>query len=179
MVAVAVVAHAVVDGMPWAAAFTLGAIVSPTDPIAASTIAKRLGVNRRVVSIVEGESLINDGTALVAYKFAVAAVITGAFSLAEASLEFVWNVVGGIAIGLIVAYGIRQVRKRINHPPTEIAIALLSGYLGFLPGECARRVGRPGRCGGRHLHGLVHAGADRRGDPPSGRGRVGDRLLRP
>ena len=133
MVVVAVVAHAVVDGMPWAAAFTLGAIVSPTDPIAASTIARRLGVGRRVVAIVEGESLINDGTALVAYKFAVAAVITGAFSLAEASLEFVWNVVGGIAIGLIVAYGIRQVRKRINHPPTEIAIALLSGYLGFLP----------------------------------------------
>ena len=133
MVVVAVVAHAVVDGMPWAAAFTLGAIVSPTDPIAASTIARRLGVGRRVVAIVEGESLINDGTALVAYKFAVAAVITGAFSLTEASLEFVWNVVGGIGIGLVVAYGIRQVRKRINHPPTEIAIALLSGYLGFLP----------------------------------------------
>ena len=105
--AVAVVAHAVVDGMPWAAAFTLGAIVSPTDPIAASTIARRLGVGRRVVSIVEGESLINDGTALVAYKFAVAAVVTGAFSLAEASLEFVWNVVGGIAVGL---------DRRLRHP---------------------------------------------------------------
>ena len=100
MVVVAVVAHELVDGMPWAAAFTLGAIVSPTDPIAATAIARRLGVNRRVVSIVEGESLINDGTALVAYKFAVAAVVTGAFSLAEASLEFVWNVAGGIAVGL-------------------------------------------------------------------------------
>jgi len=135
MVAVACVAHALVDGMPWAAAFTLGAIVSPTDPIAASAIARRLGVNRRVVSIVEGEALINDGTALVAYRFAVAAVVTGAFSFWSAGLEFVWNVVGGIAVGLIVAYGIRMVRRRINHPPTEIAIALLSGYLGFLPAD--------------------------------------------
>ncbi len=133
MVVVAVVAHAIVDGMPWAAAFTLGAIVSPTDPIAASTIARRLGVGRRVVAIVEGESLINDGTALVAYKFAVVAVVTGSFSLAQASLEFVWNVAGGVAVGLAVAYVIRMVRKRIHHPPTEIAIALLSGYLGFLP----------------------------------------------
>jgi CPA1 family monovalent cation:H+ antiporter len=135
VVAVACVAHALVDGMPWAAAFTLGAIVSPTDPIAASAIARRLGVNRRVVSIVEGEALINDGTALVAYRFAVAAVVTGAFSFWSASLEFVWNVVGGVAVGLIVAYGIRMVRRRINHPPTEIAIALLSGYLGFLPAD--------------------------------------------
>jgi monovalent cation/hydrogen antiporter len=135
MIAVAVVAHELIDGMPWAVAFTLGAIVSPTDPIAATAIARRLGVNRRVVSIVEGESLINDGTALVAYKFAVVAVVTGAFSLAEASLEFVWNVAGGIAVGLLVGYGIRQVRKRIHHPPTEITIALLSGYLGFLPAD--------------------------------------------
>ncbi len=135
MVVVAVVAHELIDGMPWAAAFTLGAIVSPTDPIAATAIAKRLNVNRRVIAIVEGESLINDGTALVAYKFAVVAVVTGAFSLQSAGLEFVWNVAGGIAVGLGVGYVIRQVRRRIHHPPTEIAIALLSGYLGFLPAD--------------------------------------------
>ncbi len=135
MVVVAVVAHELIDGMPWAAAFTLGAIVSPTDPIAATAIARRLGVNRRVVAIVEGESLINDGTALVAYKFAVVAVVTGWFSLQSAGLEFVWNVAGGIAVGLGVGYVIRQVRKRIHHPPTEIAIALLSGYFGFLPAD--------------------------------------------
>jgi CPA1 family monovalent cation:H+ antiporter len=135
MVAVALVAHALVDGMPWAAAFALGAIVSPTDPIAATSIARRLGVGRRVVSIVEGEALINDGTALVAYKFAVAAVVTGSFSLLSAELDFLWSVAGGIGIGLAVAYCIRQVRRRINHPPTEIAIALLSGYLAFLPAD--------------------------------------------
>src|SRR4051794_16722941 len=73
MVAVAVAAHTIVDGMSWAAAFVLGAVVSPTDPIAATSIARRLGIPRRVVSIIEGESLVNDGTALVAYNFAVAA----------------------------------------------------------------------------------------------------------
>jgi monovalent cation/hydrogen antiporter len=135
MCVVAWVAHSLVDGMPWAAAFALGAIVSPTDPIAASAIARRLGVGGRVVAIVEGESLINDGTALVAYKFAVAAVVTGAFSLADAGLEFVWNVAGGIGVGLVVGYIIRQARKRIHHPPTEIAIALLSGFFGFLPAD--------------------------------------------
>ena len=75
--AVAVVAHALIDGMSWPAAFVLGAIVSPTDPVAATAIAGRLGVPRRVVTIVEGEALINDATALVAYKVAVAAVLTG------------------------------------------------------------------------------------------------------
>jgi CPA1 family monovalent cation:H+ antiporter len=134
-VVVAVVAHELVEGLPWAAAFTLGAIVAPTDPIAATTIARRLGVSRRVVSIVEGESLINDGTALVAYKFAVVAVVTGTFSFWSASLSFVWNVVGGLAVGLAVAYVIRRIRRKIDHPPTEIAIALLSGYLGFLPAD--------------------------------------------
>ena len=74
MCVVAVVAHELVDGMPWAAAFALGAIVAPTDPLAATAIARRLAVPRRVVSIIEGESLINDGTALVAYRAAVVAV---------------------------------------------------------------------------------------------------------
>ncbi len=72
-VAVAVVAHAAIDGLPWAAAFALGAIVSPTDPLAATTIARRLGVPRRLTSVIEGESLVNDGTALVAYRTAVVA----------------------------------------------------------------------------------------------------------
>ena len=134
-VGVAVVAHAFVDDLPWAAAFVLGAIVSPTDPIAATSIAHRLGVSRRVVSIVEGESLINDGTALVAYRFAVVAVVSGTFSFWSASLEFVWSVAGGIGVGLVVGFLIRMLRRRINHPPTEITIALLSGYLGFLPAD--------------------------------------------
>src|SRR5687768_10677316 len=73
MCVVAVVAHAMVDGLPWGAAFALGAIVAPTDPVAATAVARRMAIPRRIVSIIEGESLVNDGTALVAYRFAVAA----------------------------------------------------------------------------------------------------------
>src|SRR5215203_2444672 len=77
-ITVALVAHLLV-GLPWAAAFVLGAIVSPTDPVAATAIAGRLGAPRRIVTILEGESLINDGTALVLYSVAVSAVVTGTF----------------------------------------------------------------------------------------------------
>src|SRR3712207_5702193 len=102
MVAVALAAHALVPGLPWAAAFVLGAIVSPTDPLAAATIMRRLGVPRRLVSMVEGEGLFNDATALVAYRVAVAAVVAGSFSLADAGLRFAVGAVGGVAIGLAV-----------------------------------------------------------------------------
>jgi CPA1 family monovalent cation:H+ antiporter len=137
MLVVAVVAHAAIDGMSWPAAFVLGAIVSPTDPTAASAIARRLGVPRRIVTIVEGESLINDATALVAYKFAVAAVVTGSFSASEAGLRFVVNAVAGVAIGLAVAWVIAQVRRGIEHPPTEITISLFTPYFAYLPASAA------------------------------------------
>jgi monovalent cation/hydrogen antiporter len=132
---VAVVAHATIDDLAWSSAFVLGAIVSPTDPIAATAIARRFGVPRRLVTIVEGESLINDGTALVAYRFAVVAVLTGSFSIWEAGLEFVYSVVAGIAIGLGVGWLIRQLRRRLDNPPLEITIALLSAYLAYIPAE--------------------------------------------
>ena len=135
MVAVAVVAHAVISGLGWAAAFVLGALVSPTDPTASSAIAERLGLPTRLVALIEGESLVNDGTALVAYRFAVAAVVTGSFSLFDASWHFVLNVVGGIGVGLAVGYLIRQLRRRLDNPPVEITIALLSGYFGYLPAQ--------------------------------------------
>ena len=134
-VAVAVVAHAVIPGLAWPGAFVLGAIVSPTDPTAATAIAQRLGLPPRLIALIEGESLVNDGTALVAYRFAVAAVVTGSFSLLEASWRFVVIVVGGIAVGLVVGYLIRQLRRRIDNPPVEITIALLSGYFGYLPAQ--------------------------------------------
>jgi Na+/H+ antiporter len=137
MVAVAVVAHATIDDLAWSTAFVLGAIVSPTDPIAATAIARRFGVPRRLVTIVEGESLINDGTALVAYRFAVVAVLTGSFSIWKASLEFVYSVVVGVAIGLAVGWLIRQLRRRLDNPPVEITIALLSAYLAYIPAGLA------------------------------------------
>ncbi len=118
--AVAVVAHAAIDDLAWSSAFVLGAIVSPTDSIAATAIARRFGVPRRLVTIVEGESLINDATALVAYRFAVVAVVSGSFSIWEAGLKFVYAVVAGIAIGLGVGWLIRQLRRRLDNPPLEI-----------------------------------------------------------
>jgi monovalent cation/hydrogen antiporter len=130
---VAVVAHAVVPNLAWSGAFTLGAIVAPTDALAATEVARRLNLPRRVVSILEGESLVNDGMALVLYKFAVAAAVSGAFSFWHAAWRLPVNVVGGIAVGLAVAYLVRQVRRRVDDSPTEVAIALLSGYLAYLP----------------------------------------------
>jgi monovalent cation/hydrogen antiporter len=132
-VAVAVVAHAVIPELTWPTAFVLGAIVSPTDPTAATAIAQRLGLPRRLVAIIEGESLVNDGTALVVYRVAVVAVVTGSFSLASASARFVVSVIGGILIGLAAGVVIRQVRRRLNNPPVEITISILSGYFAYLP----------------------------------------------
>ena len=135
MVVVAVVAHEIVPGLPWAPAFVLGAVVSPTDPIAATAIMHRLGVPRRIVSIVEGESLVNDGTALVAYRFAVVAAVSGAFSLWEAGISFVLNVLGGVAVGVAVGWIVRQVRRRLDFPPAEVTISLLTGYFAYIPAE--------------------------------------------
>src|SRR4051794_26258672 len=128
MATVAVVAHALIDGLSWAAAFTLGAIVAPTDPLAATAIARRQNAPRRIVSIIEGESLINDGTALVAYKVAVAAALGGGFSLWEAGMKFVLGGTGGIVIGLAVGFLIAELRNRLDDIPVEITISLLSGY---------------------------------------------------
>jgi CPA1 family monovalent cation:H+ antiporter len=129
---VAVVAHEIA-GLPWAAAFVLGAVVSPTDPIAATAIGKRLGVPRRLIDIVEGESLVNDGTALVLLKTALAAAVTGAFSIWGAGGQLVLNIVGGIAVGLVVGYAIRRVRRLLDNPPLEVTLAFLTGYFAFLP----------------------------------------------
>jgi CPA1 family monovalent cation:H+ antiporter len=131
--AVALVAHAAISGLSWATAFTLGAIVSPTDALAATEIIRRVGAPRRIVAIIEGESLVNDGLALVLYKTAVAAAVAGSFSLWNASWHLVVNVIGGIAVGLAVGYVVRQVRRRVDDAPTEVALALISGYLAYLP----------------------------------------------
>src|SRR2546421_3423662 len=130
---VAVVAHAAVPGLTWGAAFVLGAVVAPTDPIAATTIARRLGAPRRVIALVEGESLINDATALVVYRAAVVAVVSGSFSVWHAGARFVIGAAGGVAIGLAVGWIVAFVRKRIDYIPAEIAISLLTAYLAYLP----------------------------------------------
>src|SRR5919204_3748054 len=133
--AVAVVAHELIHGLPWAGAFALGAIVSPTDPLAATAIMRRVGMPRRLVSLVEAEGLFNDATALVAYRIAVAAAVGGSFSIADAGLKFITGAAGGIAIGLAVGWIIAYVRARVEDVQISITISLLSGYAAFIPAD--------------------------------------------
>ncbi len=135
MCAVAVGAHELVDGLSWPAAFALGAVVSPTDPLAGATIMRRLGLPRRLVSLAEAEGLFNDATALVAYRVAVAAVVSGSFSLAEAGLRFVAGAAGGVAIGLVVGWVIAEIRARTTDAQVSLTISLLSGYAAFVPAD--------------------------------------------
>jgi monovalent cation/hydrogen antiporter len=131
---VAVVGHELI-GLPWALAFALGAIVSPTDPVAATAIARQLGAPRRLVTLIEGESLVNDSSALIAYRVAVAAAIGGSFSVVDASVDFVAAVLGGIAVGLVVGAVISEVRRRLDDVPVEITISLFTGFAAYLPAE--------------------------------------------
>jgi CPA1 family monovalent cation:H+ antiporter len=133
-VAVAVVAHELA-GLPWAAAFTLGAIVSPTDPLAATQIMRRLGAPRRLVNVLEGEGLVNDATALVLYRTAVGAAVGGSFSAWDAGLGILLAPIGGILVGLAVAWVVAEVRRRVEDVPTEITISVFTGYAAYFPAE--------------------------------------------
>jgi monovalent cation/hydrogen antiporter len=134
-VAVAAVAHELIPGLSWEAAFVLGAVLGPTDPVAATAIAGRVGAPRRIVTILEGESLINDSTALIAFKFAVAAATAGTFSLVDAAGEFVLSVTGGVLIGLAVGWVVAEVRYRIDDLPTEAVLSLVTAYFAYLPAD--------------------------------------------
>ena len=128
------IAHEVID-LPWAMSFALGAIVSPTDPAAATAIMRRVGAPRRLINVLEGESLINDAAALVMYKVAVAAAIGESVSAGHTVLTFFGDVAGGVAIGLAVGYVIAEVRKRVNDVNTELTISLFSAYGAFIPAD--------------------------------------------
>src|SRR5689334_2000725 len=119
---VAWVAHTLIPGMPWAAAFALGAIVSPPDAIAAEAVLKRLRVPARLQAVLSGESLVNDATALVAYQVAVVAMVTGQFSLRAAGLRFIFAGVGGVLFGLLVGYAMRWVHRRLDDPPVQVTV---------------------------------------------------------
>ncbi|MEP6680813.1 MAG: Na+/H+ antiporter [Chloroflexota bacterium] len=133
--AVALVVHSLEPQLGWAAAFVLGAIVSPPDAIAATAIAQRLGLPRRLVTIIEGESLVNDATALVAYRLGVVAVVTGAFALDHAILSFFYVAVAGIAVGVVAGFAVSYVIGRLHDPPVEVTISLLAPFATYLPAE--------------------------------------------
>ena len=124
-----------VPDVPWAAAFVLGAIVSPPDAVAATTILSRLNIPRRVVTILEGESLVNDASGLVIYKFAVAAVMTGAFSLVDASVQFVGVAAGGIAIGIAMAMLFVAIHRRLGDIFIEVLTTLTVPYVAYILAE--------------------------------------------
>ncbi|HWC61603.1 MAG TPA: Na+/H+ antiporter [Verrucomicrobiae bacterium] len=133
-IAIAFLAHYFMN-LPLAAGFVLGAIVSPPDAIAATAIAERLRVPRRIVTVLEGESLVNDATALVAYRFAIAAVVTGSFSLSHAGLKFLIVCFGGIALGLAVGWLAAWFHRRVQDAPIEITVSLLTPFAAYLPAE--------------------------------------------
>ncbi len=132
---VAAMAHATINGFTWPAAFVLGAVVSPTDPVAATAIFQRLRIPRRLVTILESESLVNDATGLVAYRFAAAAGVTGMFSIWEASWRFFWVVIGGVIIGLLLGWIVAWIHRRLDDPPVEITLTILMSYATYLLAE--------------------------------------------
>jgi monovalent cation/hydrogen antiporter len=132
--AVALVAHWVLPDLPFPAALALGAVVAPPDAVAATAVARQVAMPRRVITLLEGESLLNDATALVALRTAVAALAGAATALGAAG-DLLWAVVGGVAIGWLVATVVSVVRRRIDDPVQDTAIALLVPYLAYLPAE--------------------------------------------
>jgi Na+/H+ antiporter len=135
IVVVAVVAYSLIPGLGWPAAFALGAIVAPPDAVAATAIFQRLGVPRRVVTILEGESLVNDATALVAYRFAIAAAMTGIFSLERAGISFVLVAVGGVALGLLIGMAAAAILRRMDDPVFSVVLTFLFPAAAYLPAE--------------------------------------------
>ena len=129
--AVAVAAHYLL-GMPLAVGFVLGAIVSPTDAVAPLAVVRRLGLPRRLIVVLEGEGLANDATALILYRFAVAAVGTGLFSFSTAVSEFALIVIGEIAYGIGVGWFSLRLRRWAGDPRVEITLSLMTPYLAFL-----------------------------------------------
>src|SRR5438552_2602616 len=122
-------------GLPLAVGFVFGAIISPPDAVAALAVTQHLRVPRRIIVILEGESLINDATSFISFRFAVAAVMTGAFSLAHASLQFLLVAAGGICVGLAVGWLATQVQKRLDDPPVQTMFSLLTPYVAYFTGE--------------------------------------------
>jgi Na+/H+ antiporter len=133
-VTVAFLAHSFI-GLPLAAGFVLGAIISPPDAIAATAIAERLSVPRRIVTILKGESLVNDATALVAYRFAVLTLVTGSFSWTKATEKFFIVSLGGILLGLAIGWLAVWFNKRLNDPSIEITGSLLTPFVAYLTAE--------------------------------------------
>jgi CPA1 family monovalent cation:H+ antiporter len=134
MVAVALAAHELMPGFPWSTALVLGAIVSAPDAVAAMAVMHPLRVPPAAAAVLEGEGMFNDTTALIAYRMAVAAAVTGAFSLGEAAGDFAWSATLGVALGLLVGWGVLAIRRRVQDLPlVDNSISLLTPFAAYLP----------------------------------------------
>jgi Na+/H+ antiporter len=133
--AAAVVVHALVDGMTWPAAFALGAAIAPTDAIAATAVFRRLGAPERVLSVVEGESLVNDATGLVTLRLAIAAGVAGTFSVWHGVGEFFWVSLAGCAVGVLGGWLASWLRRRLDDSLIEITVTLLTPYAVYVGAE--------------------------------------------
>ncbi len=153
--AVAWVIKSLVPDMPWAVAFALGAIVSPPDAVAATTVLQRMRIPGRIVTILEGESLVNDATGLVFYKFAVAAALTGAFSLPDATVQFFMVAIGGVVLGLIFGRLFVAIHAWLKDTLIEVMLALLLPYVAYLGGGSAALLRRTGGGGGGPRAGAI------------------------
>ncbi|MEA3125851.1 MAG: monovalent cation/hydrogen antiporter, partial [Caballeronia sp.] len=133
--AVGVVAHLIVPGLPWAVCFALGAIVSPPDAIAAKAVLERVALPARLMAILEGESLLNDAAGLVLVRFAVAAALTGTFSIGHAAASFALLGLGGVVVGAVVGYVIVQVIRCLADDYLIITVSVLMGWISYIAGE--------------------------------------------
>ncbi len=127
--------HFLMPSFSWPLAFLLGAIVSPPDAIAATSATKGLRLPKVITTILEGESLVNDASALIAYRYALAAVVSGTFSLTEASYKFVIIAGGGILIGLLIGSIVYWVHKKVDDPAIETTVSIVAPYMSYLVAE--------------------------------------------
>lgn len=132
---VATLAHYFIPGFSWAMGFVLGAIISPPDAVAASSVTKGLGLPRRITGILAGESLVNDASALIAYRYAVAAVVSGTFGLWDASWHFVVVALGGAAIGWAAGYLVAWVQNWLTDPTLITVLTVLMPFGIYLAAE--------------------------------------------
>ncbi|MFE3648238.1 Na+/H+ antiporter [Streptomyces sp. NPDC059152] len=135
VVVVGVVAHAVIPGMPWAVAFVLGAVLAPTDAVAAVSIARRLGLPRRIATILVAESIVNDATGMTAFRLTVAVALGGATSLLQGIGEFLLASCGGAATGLLLAALVRRLRRWLPDAVTENAVSLTVPFAAYAVAE--------------------------------------------
>lgn len=141
LLVVAVTGYALIAGVPLASAFVLGAILSPTDTVAPAAVISRLGLPRRMRVLLEGESLVNDAIALVAYSLAVAAATSGRYSIPHSLLRFVEVSTGGMAIGVAVGWAVGIIRRHVHDAGTALTISLVTPYVAFIPASEAHLSG--------------------------------------